>query len=267
MIVSPDFLDHWKTRMLVAELGETAPLALIRLWAHCQRSRRWSFDLTPAALAAICFWRGDPAKFKQALIACGFLETSDGQTVIHEWGEYNGTLVSNWKNGALGGRPKKPNDNPQETHGITHGLAADNPSQTHREPIREEKIGLKKRKTVGRNGAPNADSEWWAALRANPAYKGIDFDVENGKMLAWCTVNNKNPTRRRFVNWLNRCDKPVGAQPSAPRKPDAYAEPPGWQGWIVEHYGASDLAERVRAGLPWLDVPHSVRTEITAKPP
>ncbi|MBZ0158436.1 MAG: hypothetical protein K8I29_19735 [Alphaproteobacteria bacterium] len=54
------------------------------------------------------------------------------------------------------------------------------------------------------------DEEWMNALRCNPTYEGLDIDRLYGKMVAWCETNNKQPTRRRFVNWLNREDKPIG---------------------------------------------------------
>ena len=53
------------------------------------------------------------------------------------------------------------------------------------------------------------DEEWTATLKANSAYIGIDVQREHSKMLEWCRANGKVPTRRRFVNWLNRCDKPL----------------------------------------------------------
>ena len=57
-----------------------------------------------------------------------------------------------------------------------------------------------------------SDSEWLATLSTNPAYKTINVAAEFAKMGSWCAVNNRQPTRRRFVNWLNRCDKPMQAQ-------------------------------------------------------
>lgn len=47
-----------------------------------------------------------------------FIEIDGEQLIAHQWDEYNGTLISNWKNGARGGRPR----NPRESHGITHGI-------------------------------------------------------------------------------------------------------------------------------------------------
>ena len=54
------------------------------------------------------------------------------------------------------------------------------------------------------------DAVWLAGLRANSAYEGIDIDRCLGRMLAWCQTNRKKATRRRFVNWLNREERPLG---------------------------------------------------------
>lgn len=62
------------------------------------------------------------------------------------------------------------------------------------------------------------DSEWIATLKADKTYSGIDIDREHGKMMAWCNTNEKNPSRRRFVNWLNRAEKPMSPQTKPQRK-------------------------------------------------
>lgn len=66
--------------------------------------------------------------------------------------------------------------------------------------------------TVRRNGlrpATTCDPEWVEVLCRSSAYQGIDVKRELGKMQAWCSVRRKVPSRRRFVNWLNNCDKPL----------------------------------------------------------
>ncbi len=75
MIVDPDFPDHWKTRLLVDLLeDESAPLNVIRLWAHCQNRRTHHFeDLNAKALKAICRYPGDPDKFEAAMVSSGFV--------------------------------------------------------------------------------------------------------------------------------------------------------------------------------------------------
>lgn len=46
-------------------------------------------------------------------------------------------------------------------------------------------------------------------LQANPAYKEIDVSKEFHRMEAWCSTNKKRPSAKRFVNWLNRIDRPL----------------------------------------------------------
>lgn len=162
MIVDPDFLDHWKTRVLVDMLGgdELAPVYVIRLWAHCQNRKQSVFHLekpngnptvNPAvtqrkpivnhALKALCKYAGEAEKFVDSLVSAGFVEiTSDGGGFeVVGWSRHNAQLVAAWENGARGGRPaKKPTGNPT----VTHGKPNANPSETDKrreEKSREEK--------------------------------------------------------------------------------------------------------------------------------
>jgi uncharacterized protein YdaU (DUF1376 family) len=64
-----------------------------------------------------------------------------------------------------------------------------------------------------------SDEDWLKTLEDNPIYEGIEVRVLYGKMLVWCTNNGKKPTRRRFVNWLNREDKPMKQGMEKPETP------------------------------------------------
>lgn len=66
------------------------------------------------------------------------------------------------------------------------------------------------------------DALWLADLAKDPAYVGIDVALQLGKMQRWCEVNRKEPTRRRFVNWLNRTEKPLAVSGSYRSKNQAY---------------------------------------------
>lgn len=66
------------------------------------------------------------------------------------------------------------------------------------------------------------DEEWLGELSQNPAYATLDVRLELGKMQAWCSANGKQPSRKRFVNWLNRSERPISAKgiaTSQSRKP------------------------------------------------
>lgn len=144
MIVDPDFLDHWKTQMLIDLLDDcSAPLCVIRLWGHCQTRRAWVFDIPPAGVKSICRFSGDAEKLDKALTECGFLMRNGAQVEIVGWDEHNASLIANWKNGKKGGRPTK--DKPKSNPSKTHGLPTENPTKTHGEPIREDRIGLDKK--------------------------------------------------------------------------------------------------------------------------
>jgi len=60
-------------------------------------------------------------------------------------------------------------------------------------------------------GKQETDAEFLKGLESNPAYAGIHVQREFDKMTAWCTVNRKQPSRRRFINWLNRAERPMAA--------------------------------------------------------
>lgn len=63
------------------------------------------------------------------------------------------------------------------------------------------------------------DEEWMAQLEIQTAYNLIDVRREYSKMQAWCGVNRKTPTRRRFISWLNRIEKPMNvAKPTHTRE-------------------------------------------------
>jgi len=137
MIVDPNFLDHWKTKMLVFLTGEpTAPFVVLRLWAHCQERQTWHFkNMHPFALKAICNWEGDGENLKKILIECRWIEDHPTDVILHDWDIVNASLVKNWFNGKNGGRPKKetqekPNGNPTETQRKPNG----NPLLTQYEP-------------------------------------------------------------------------------------------------------------------------------------
>jgi hypothetical protein len=56
-----------------------------------------------------------------------------------------------------------------------------------------------------------SDEDWLKELEILPAYNLMDVRREYSKMQTWCSVNRKMPTRRRFVAWLNRIEKPMDA--------------------------------------------------------
>lgn len=134
MIVDPDFLDHWKTRILVGLLNdEAAPILVLRLWAHCQLRRQAVFPQLPAAaVKAICRFGGAAELLDEALIEAGFIRRDGAQIEVLGWAEYNSQLVAAWANGRRGGRPPA---NKEPT-----GIPTGKPMGSREEKSRSEKI-------------------------------------------------------------------------------------------------------------------------------
>lgn len=55
----------------------------------------------------------------------------------------------------------------------------------------------------------SCDSEYLEELQAKPAYAELNVAMVHGKMVAWCELKGKQPTRARLLNWLNREDRPL----------------------------------------------------------
>ena len=112
-------------------------------------------------------------------------------------------------------------------------------SETKAEPKQKQSRNLTEReregegeeerneKTEGAEGsAPADDTTWLNTLASDPAYTGIDVQREFLKMSNWCSAHNRQPTRRRFVNWLNRIERPlVSATYSAPIRTNTHQLP------------------------------------------
>lgn len=59
---------------------------------------------------------------------------------------------------------------------------------------------------------PIDDSAWIEELGKSPAYEGVNIKREFEKMVQWCKVNHRQPTRKTFINWLNKADRAMAAE-------------------------------------------------------
>ena len=109
------------------------------------------------------------------------------------------------QNGLLGGRPKNQK------------VILDKPKNNQKQSLPSLSLSLSSssfsNKDIGAD-APSTDENWIEEIKKNAAYSGIDVAREFSKMSAWCSVNKKHPSRRRFVNWLNRVEKPMALKSS-----------------------------------------------------
>lgn len=79
------------------------------------------------------------------------------------------------------------------------------------------------------------DHEFLETLSRNPAYTDLDIQKELGKCEAWCTANSIAipPSKKRFVNWLNR----------------AYGKPGNGHGYKTNFDRTLENARKVMEGL------------------
>ena len=111
MILSPDFCDHYKTKILLRLAGHAGVFSLLKLWSQCQFRKCERLEKPAAIVAAIADWEGDPMQLENALVESGYARREGDALVLHQWQDQNKRLFSNYKNGKKGGRPK--NDPPK----------------------------------------------------------------------------------------------------------------------------------------------------------
>lgn len=220
MIVEPDFLDHWKTRLLVRLLNtETAPLYVIRIWAHCQSRKTHRFTgWNPDVLASVCRWVSDSQTLWDAM-GKTFLVIEGDTVTAHDWDNVNASLISSWENGKKGGRPKtsqstppKPNENPPVNPPKTD-LVSDREDREEKiekttpltptggvpveEPQKEEPK-KRERKKRDPNSIPEGFNEFWeiyprkmAKGDAIKAWQQMDAMQHFGKIIEAVNVSSK----------------------------------------------------------------------------
>lgn len=93
-------------------------------------------------------------------------------------------------------------------------------SRKTRQSLKEQKLPETTTKTreASRAKAPRSarapilpDEQFLLELQAKPVYQALNVKLLYAKMVTWCEVSGKQPTRRRLVNWLNREDQPMHA--------------------------------------------------------
>ena len=109
------------------------------------------------------------------------------------------------------------------------------------------------------------DAQWLAELAASPAYRGIDVKREHAKALVWADLNKKTMNRRRFVNWLNRCEPTMAPQQARALDSRPIApEPDGWRAWLNENAPDSVYSRGgAREGEQWANLDRSTQDWLT----
>jgi len=257
VIVDPDFLDHWRTGMVTDALGDpTAPLCILRLWAHCQERKSDTFAMPTRGLKAQCKFQGDAEAFEKALIEAGFIERDGDNIIVCGWAEKNASLIAAWENGKTGGRPRKEK-NPTETHGkptgnpaVTQGEPSENPSATQAKPIREEKIREEEIQE------PSVLVDTPSANRPPACPNDQIVDLYHRRLPTLPRVEVLNDTRKRHIaaRW-----REVLADPDIAKSPTPRESALEFFDWFFDHASKSPFltgkAKDWRADLDFLMTP------------
>lgn len=220
MIVDPDFLDHWRTGMVVDALGDPmAPMYILRLWSHCQERKADTFVMPTRGLKSQCKFPGDAEAFEAALIEAGFIERNGDSIYVCGWSEKNSSLLAAWANGQKGGRPKKETQpKPTGNPAVTQGKPSANPDQTQAKPIREEKSreeespslrsGARATRKCPEGFAITEDLVAWASTEA-PL---VNLDRETAKFRDHTFKTAHTDWAGAWRNWIRRAAESVPAR-------------------------------------------------------
>lgn len=89
---------------------------------------------------------------------------------------------------------------------------------------------------VAAKAAQPTDAEWLDTLTSNPAYSEINIGAEYGKCQAWNGARNLKVTRRKFVAWLNRAERPMPRQVTMGASNIAQDGPLNWRATFKRLY-------------------------------
>lgn len=174
MIVRPDLLNGKKMRLLTRRLGGRGEVlwALVALWGHCETSRAFVFEMDAEELGAICDWQGEPELLWATFLDLHVIDpTPDGRWLVHEWSEFNPTLVSNWR--PRGGRPVKTDEAPHRNHPVSMRF----PCEAHPETTSEQSYSPIE--TTSKPHANHTESEKRREEKCRVEKSGEELDSES----------------------------------------------------------------------------------------
>ena len=145
----------------------------------------------------------EATRLVEVLVKRGLLDTDGANTAPHNW------HVRQFES-----------DNSTERVKRFRNVTETSPeTEADTEPDSEPEQIQSRAETEASRGKPRSarapvlpDEEYLDALQKNPAYSMLNVRLCYQRMLTWCENNYKQPSRRRFINWLNREDKPMTAK-------------------------------------------------------
>lgn len=133
----------------------------------------------------------------RAMAAAGWLEISEDGLQAPEFEKHNGATAKRRAQDSV--RKMSARD-------------ADKCPVVERTKCGPEKRREEKRRNIQPPVSPEGDAQWIESLKSNPAYAGLDVAVQLGRAQAWAATNRRQCSRKFFINWLNRADRPMTVQ-------------------------------------------------------
>jgi len=157
-------------------------------------------DFSDDEIALAIGYDGDAKKLVAGLIGAGFLDKET--RAIHNWEKYFALAKANELHARKAASVRWGKDKTRQDKRASICSA-------HAEHMLSIAANESQPASKDVDAKDDDDVGWLEKLKADPSYQGIDVSREWGKMANWCKANGRKATRRRFINWLNRCDKPV----------------------------------------------------------
>lgn len=180
--------------------------------------------------------KAEAHRLTEVLVERGLFESTDEGITPHNW-DSRQFISDDDPTAALRARryragKQEITDASRVTSRTSHAARAetDSDSEPDSEQSRAEASPAKPRsarRTV-------CDEDFFAELQANPAYAALDVRQVYHKMVAWCHVKHKQPTRGRLLNWLSREDQPMTANSKPPSNTYIGANRPGPTALLAE---------------------------------
>lgn len=118
------------------------------------------------------------------------------------------------ESGKKGGNPNLVNQNSTKTKNQVNQNSTPSSSSSSSTSNTKEKTTeavVKKKAATASTNKNYTDDDFLDALTANLAYKHLSIRIEFEKAKIWCENNNRELTRKFFINWINRIPQPMQA--------------------------------------------------------
>lgn len=211
-------VDHIATATRLHPARVVGSLVAIWTWADALTADGFVRLAGPSRIDTIAGKKG----FAEAMQAAGWLTIETDGIRFPGWGRHNGQSAKARAGEAerkrqqrLAGQTSGKDRTPRaEMSGQMSGQNPDEvPDQRRGEERREEGVGAETFAAGKPQPTPKppelSDEDWLQSLSDAEEYGHINVPIEHAKMVRWCSMNRKQPTRRRFVAWLNRIEAPM----------------------------------------------------------